>query len=96
MVDDELDVESSIAARRRFADLWGTPDSAVVDIFAPSKAADVDFRAWHQRYERLAASSDSLYDMFIQMMDMDVRDVVPLIDAPVLVIHRTGDRAMPV
>ena len=44
MVDDELDVESSIAARRRFADLWGTPDSTVVDIFAPSKAADVDFQ----------------------------------------------------
>ena len=77
---------------RRYAAVWGTQDSPVVDGFAPSLSADQTFRTWHQRYERAAAGQDSLRDLLELTLDMNVREVLPTLDLPVLVLHRTGDR----
>ncbi|MEL6891714.1 MAG: alpha/beta fold hydrolase [Actinomycetota bacterium] len=85
-----------IERRTEFARRWGTPDSESVDLFAPSQVENTEFRTWFQRYERLAASYDSLRDLLIEMLDMDATDVVADVDAPMLVMHRTGDRSMPV
>jgi pimeloyl-ACP methyl ester carboxylesterase/DNA-binding SARP family transcriptional activator len=82
--------------QRVFADHWGTPDSPVVDRFAPSLASDPEFRAWHQRYERNAATRHSLRELMELSLAMDVREVLPELDVPTLVVHRTGDRAIPV
>ncbi|MCP4959982.1 MAG: hypothetical protein GY925_12040 [Actinomycetia bacterium] len=82
-----------IARQEHFVKCWGTSDSFAVDVFAPSMAADADFRAWHVRYERLSANADSLRDLFAQMIDMDVRDLLPDVGAPVLSIARTDDGA---
>ena len=82
--------------QQRYAALWGTQDSPVVDGFAPSLAADQTFRNWHQRYERAAASNDSLLDLLELTLDMDVREVLPTLGLPVLVMHRTGDRIVPI
>lgn len=90
------DRAAQIAVRTDFAAKWGTDGSIAVDLFAPSKADDPEFRAWHTRYERASASSDSLRDLLIQMLDMDVTEVLADVSAPVLVIHRRDDRAMPV
>ena len=79
-----------------FAELWGTPDSPVVDLFAPSLASDPEFRTWHQRYERHAASTDSLRELLELQSEMDVRQVLPVLDVPTLVLHRTGDPVVPV
>jgi DNA-binding SARP family transcriptional activator len=68
----------------------------VVDRFAPSLAADQEFRTWHQRYERHAADSDSLRDLLDLGVEMDVREVLPTLDVPTLVLHRTGDQIVPV
>lgn len=76
--------------------LWGTTESPVVDGFAPSLAADPEFRAWHQRYERTAASRESLRDLLELTLEMDVRDVLPSLSVPTLVIHRRGDRVIPI
>lgn len=80
----------------RYASLWGTADSPVVDGFAPSLAGDPEYRAWHQRYERAAAGQDSVRDLLELTMTMDVREILPTLDVPTLVIHRTGDRIVPV
>ena len=80
--------------RREFADRWGTPDSMTVEIFAPSRVGDRAFVDWFQRYERLAATSDGVFDLLMQMLDMDVSDVVPTLEAPMLVLHRIGDRSI--
>ena len=85
-----------IAIRTMFAQVWGTPDSLAVPLFAPSRIDDEEFRAWFQRYERLSAGYDSLRDLLIQMIDMDATDVIGDIDAPMLVMHRSGDQAMPI
>lgn len=96
MMPDEYDREQQIALREAFAAVWGTPDSMNIPIFAPSQLENTEFVQWHQRYERFAASSQGVRDLMIQMMDWDVRDVVPDLDCPILVLHRTGDPAMPV
>ncbi len=92
---DELD---DIRQRQRLAiERWGTPGSTVAARFAPSlAAADPSFVAWHQRYERFAASTDSLQDLIELALRVDVSDVLPNIEAPILVIHRTEDLAVPI
>lgn len=94
----ERTAEEREATRGRIVDfcsVWGTPESRAIDVFAPSRVGDEDFRTWHQRYERVAASSDSLRDLMFQMMDVDVREVLPDLEVPVLVVHRRDDRAIP-
>ncbi len=93
---DGIDRDQQVALREIFADLWGTPDSMAVPVFVPSKLTDPDFVSWHQRYERVAASSAAIRDLMMQMMDWDVRDVLADIECPILVLHRTNDPAMPV
>lgn len=88
--------EVRIERRDRMVEEWGTPDSRIVDEFAPSLAADQVFRTWHQRYERLAASTHSLRDLLDLSAEMDARDVLAQIGVPTLVIHRVGDRITPI
>jgi pimeloyl-ACP methyl ester carboxylesterase/DNA-binding SARP family transcriptional activator len=92
---DEL---SQIRERQRLAmDRWGTPESTIAARFAPTlAAADPSFVAWHQRYERFAASTDSLHDLIELALRVDVSEVLPSIVAPILVIHRTDDLAVPI
>ncbi len=87
---------AQVALRTQFAAKWGTEESLALELFAPSKANDAEFRAWHTRYERASASSDSLRDLMIQMLDMDVAEVCADIEIPALVLHCSDDPAMPV
>jgi len=79
-----------------YARRWGTPESRVVDGFAPSLASNEKFVEWHRRYERSAADSDSLLDLLQLAYEADVREVLPTLDVPTLVLHRTGDRPIPI
>ena len=85
-----------IARRDRQVAEWGTPQSRMVDGFAPSLADDGDFRRWHQRYERLAATTDSLRELLDLATEMDVSEVLSEVTHPTLVLHRTGDLIVPV
>lgn len=93
-LSDEARAEQ-IERRIEFARRWGTPESMSVEIFAPSLVDSDEFRAWHTRYERVAASHDSLRELLIEMLDMDAREVVANLEMPMLVMHRTGDTSMP-
>ena len=95
MAPDEYDRERQLRVREEYAEAWGTQDSPVVGMFAPSKLGDQEFVDRHRRYERLAASSAAVRDLMIQMLDWDVREVLADVRCPVLVMHRTGDVAMP-
>ncbi len=85
-----------VALRGHFAELAGTPESLSIPIFAPSQIGNTEFATWFERYERLSAGRDSLRDLLIQMIDMDATDVVADIEAPMLVVHRRGDQALPI
>ncbi|MEO1055902.1 MAG: alpha/beta fold hydrolase [Actinomycetota bacterium] len=83
------------AGTAEFAARWGTKDSPMADGFAPSLAADETFRTWHQSYERKAATADAIGELLNLMIDFDVREVLPTLDLPTLVIHRRDDRVVP-
>ena len=92
--------EAQRAARREgdeeFVREWGTPETRVVELFAPSLAQDEEFKLWHQRYERVAASADSLRDLLNEGRLFDVRGALPSLTVPTLVVHRTDDLVIPV
>lgn len=82
--------------REAFIDRWGTDKSITLDIFAPSVASDASYRAWEPRYERQSATPAALREL-IEMIDaIDVRPLLSSISAPVLLLHRRGDRVVPV
>ena len=74
---------------------WGTPEFGVRSL-APSLADDERFRHWHAQACRFAGTPASAVAWFRVTMEIDVRDVLPAIRVPTLVIHRTGDRVVPV
>jgi class 3 adenylate cyclase len=68
---------------------WG--EGLIAASVAPSKVADPGFMEWAARLERLAASPSTIRRIFDLIGEFDVRDVLPSIRVPTLVMHRTGD-----
>jgi len=58
---------------------------------APSVAGDERFTAWWARFERLVASPSAYEELGRLLTDVDIREVLPTIHVPTLVIHRDGD-----
>ena len=75
---------------------WGTDDSFAVRSVAPSLADDERFRKWNSQACRFAGTPASARAWFQITMEIDVRDVLSAIRVPTLVIHRSGDRVVPV
>jgi pimeloyl-ACP methyl ester carboxylesterase len=68
---------------------WGEPFG--IELFAPSLAGDEQFRSWWGRNMRAAASPAAARAFTEMTMGTDVRPILPTIDVPTLVMHRTGD-----
>ena len=68
---------------------WG--EGVIAGSVAPSQMADPSFREWAGRLERLAASPSTIRRIFELIGEMDVRDVLPSIRVPTLVMHRRED-----
>jgi class 3 adenylate cyclase len=75
-----------------FVPLHGTGFSA--EVFSPSVAGDPSYLSWLSRWERIGAPPNALRDIFVMFLDIDVREVLPAIRVPTLVLHRHGDRAV--
>lgn len=73
---------------------WG--QGARFELIAPSAAGDVALKRWFARLERVSASPGALRKLFDIAGEMDVRDVLPSISAPTLVLHRRGDQLIDV
>jgi pimeloyl-ACP methyl ester carboxylesterase/class 3 adenylate cyclase len=65
---------------------WGR--GVFLDLVAPSRVGDEDFRRWWARYQRIGASPGTILSMRKMLAQIDVRDVLPSIRAPTLVLHR--------
>ena len=72
--------------------MWG--QGTTIDIFSPSMAANPQAREFQARFERQAASPMRVQQLFQMFLDTDVRDALALIQAPTLILHRRGDRAV--
>jgi class 3 adenylate cyclase/pimeloyl-ACP methyl ester carboxylesterase len=64
----------------------------MLDLFAPSLAADEGLRRAWSRYERLATSPGMAIAALRLVYGSDVRGVLPAIHVPTLVVHRAGAR----
>ena len=73
---------------------WGTGGS--VQRFAPSRASDSTFQRWWGRNERLGASPAAVTALMRMNSQIEIRDILPAVQAPTLVIHRTGDKTVSV
>ena len=71
---------------------WGGPVG--IDERAPSRALDPEFRAWWSAYLRMGSSPGAAVALTRMNSQVDIRDVLPTIRVPALVIHRTGDRLL--
>jgi pimeloyl-ACP methyl ester carboxylesterase/class 3 adenylate cyclase len=73
---------------------WG--EGRLLPLVAPSTADDERLLSWWAGYERLAASPGVAAAFLRIALDVDVRNLLPVITAPTLVLHRTGDVFSPV
>ena len=71
---------------------WGETSSDAMSGWAPSMAADPSLMAWFARMQRLAASPGEARVIFKAMLDQDVREVLPRIRVPTLVMHRPNEQ----
>jgi pimeloyl-ACP methyl ester carboxylesterase/DNA-binding winged helix-turn-helix (wHTH) protein len=77
---------------REILERWGGPVG--VELRAPSVAGDPAFRDWWATYLRMGASPAAAVALTRMNAQIDVRHVLPTIQVPTLVLHRTGDRCL--
>jgi len=73
---------------------WGGPVG--IDERAPSVADDPEFRDWWATYLRMGASPGAAVALTQMNAEIDVRNVLPSIRVPSLVIHRSDDQCLKV
>ncbi len=71
---------------------WGGPVG--IEDRAPSRANDAAFQDWWASYLRMGASPGAAVALTRMNAEIDVRDVLPSIKVPTLVLHRSGDRCL--
>jgi len=73
---------------------WGGPVG--LEERAPSAAHDSKFREWWAEYLRMGASPAAAVALTRMNAEIDVRNVLPSLRVPTLVLHRKGDPCLPV
>jgi pimeloyl-ACP methyl ester carboxylesterase len=81
--------ESVDALLGALEDAWAT--GAGVELTNPSLADDADARAWYARYFRLSASPSLVRTLMRHNLEVDIRNLLPAIGVPTLVLHRTEE-----
>ncbi len=85
-------LEERLRAAEELERSWGSPKVADLAYYAPSIADDVGFQDWLDTYFRRSASPKAAADLLRMNSYTDVRDVLPSVRAPTLVLHAVGDR----
>jgi pimeloyl-ACP methyl ester carboxylesterase len=80
--------EERIEAAEELERTWG--ERFDLEMLAPN--ASPDLVEWFGRRGRAAVSPRGAHDLILMNSKADVRDVLPLVQVPTLVLHRTGDR----
>jgi len=73
---------------------WGGPVG--LDLRAPSMVHDERVRQWWARFLRMSASPAAALELTRMNYEIDVRDVLPAIHVPTLLLHSAGDMAVDV
>jgi class 3 adenylate cyclase len=75
---------------------WGTRETPIVALVAPSQLGDDGYLRWLQRFERQSLTPHDMLANLALAADMDVREVLPAIRVPTLVVHARQDLAVDV
>jgi class 3 adenylate cyclase len=82
------------AALAEFDRLWGTQELAA--LLVPSRASDARFLRWVAKWQRASARPKDAQLFLRAMAEVDVRPVLPLVQAPTLILHRQGFELVPI
>ena len=69
---------------------WG--GDVELESLAPSRANDASFKRWFAAYSRQSVSPSAAVALAKMNTHIDIRNVLPSIHVPTLVVHRKGDR----
>jgi class 3 adenylate cyclase len=67
-------------------------EDMVLSMVAPSEATDPSVRHWFRMFAMSGATLAEQYEGIRALGPVDIRGLLGLVQAPVLVLHRTGDR----
>jgi class 3 adenylate cyclase len=73
---------------------WGR--GVLLETVAPTMAGDPEFREWWARYQRVGVSLGAILAQRRMLQQLDIRDVLPTISVPTLVVHRRDNRLIDV
>ena len=73
---------------------WGGPIG--IEIRAKSMLQDEGFRRWFARYTRMGASPAAAVALVRMIAEIDIREVLPTIRVPTLILHSVGDGSVDV
>jgi class 3 adenylate cyclase/pimeloyl-ACP methyl ester carboxylesterase len=73
---------------------WGTPQGISVALWAPSLARDEQAAQRMASYFRVAASPGAALAIMKMNREIDVRQILPAIRTPTLVLHRAAERVI--
>jgi pimeloyl-ACP methyl ester carboxylesterase len=79
--------EDRARAARELEETWGEN----VELSKMWPGADATATAWYQRRGRAALSPAGARDLILMNSKADVRELLPSVQCPTLVLHRTGD-----
>lgn len=71
---------------------WGS--DVWLEARAPTLARDPEFRQWWSTYLRMSASPGAAVAFSRMNWQIDIRNILPTIHVPTLVMHREGDQAV--
>jgi class 3 adenylate cyclase/pimeloyl-ACP methyl ester carboxylesterase len=96
IADEDYPDGIALADLEMWASMYDTMDvDQILQMTVPSRADDPQFMRWGRKWLRGMASPAAVQAMIRQAADVDVRAVLPNIQAPVLVLHRTGFQGFP-
>jgi class 3 adenylate cyclase len=81
-------LDEAMAAYRESLRYWG--EGTMLTLLAPSLFRTEE-QAWWGRYERAAMSPRSAVTLMLANLELDMREVLPVVRVPTLVLHRDGD-----
>ncbi len=77
--------ERAIAGAEHVVEVWGTEETTTLENFSPD--ADAALRRWWITRDRAGATPGAVRELILSNLDIDVRPVLPSIQAPTLVFQ---------
>lgn len=71
---------------RMVEEVWGTDNATAA--LVPSRVQDDAYRRWYGKFMRTSANRRDVAAALRGILNLDLRDVLPLVHAPTLVLHR--------